>query len=80
MNTTLRNILIRHWGLGILIGSSACLGACHHHDDDRPRAVIVDDRGYRHEGYRDEHGWHGGYYDERHEFHDDPHEWHYEHH
>ena len=40
------------------------------------RVVIVDERGYRHEGYYDERrGWHGGWYDERHAFHEDAREW-----
>jgi hypothetical protein len=38
---------------------------------------IVDDHGYHHHGYYDDHhDWHGWYEDENHARHDDPHDWH----
>lgn len=60
-----------------------CVGGCVHHDhhDDRDheRVVIQDDHGFAHEGYRDESGWHGGYYDDQHQYHNDPMDWHGDH-
>ena len=42
-----------------------------------PFIDVVDDHGYRHHGYYDDHhDWHGGYDDEGHNHHDDPHDWH----
>jgi hypothetical protein len=73
----------RRWCLAAVTGV-LFVGACdhHHHDDRDDREVrreqirVVDDRGFRHEGYYDDrHDWHGGYYDEGRVFHDDPHEW-----
>jgi len=63
-----------------LIFGGLSLSACHHHDRDdvarRDRVEIVDERGFRHQGYRDERGyWHGGWYDERREYHNDPDDW-----
>jgi hypothetical protein len=37
---------------------------------------IVDENGYHHHGYWDDHhAWHGGYYDAHHAYHDDPPDW-----
>ncbi len=44
-----------------------------------PPVVEVDEFGYRHEGYYDDHRrWHGGYYDERHVRHEDAGDWHHD--
>jgi len=75
--------LSRCFLLTALIAAPAFLAACshHRHDYDRDsRVVVVDDRGYRHEGYDDERGeWHGGYYDERNGYHEDERDWHRHH-
>jgi hypothetical protein len=59
--------------------SILALGGCvhHHHEDHGPvRVAVVDEHGYHHEGYRDDNGWHGGYYDEQHQYHPDTSDWH----
>lgn len=54
------------------------VGCGHGHYHREPDSVVLlDDQGFRHEGYYDEeHHWHGGYYDQRHEFHADARDWH----
>lgn len=79
--TILKNVsagLLRHWWAPALVAAATCAGACHHHHDydNRDRVVVVDEHGYRHEGYYgpDRH-WHGGWYDEHSAYHDDPYDW-----
>ena len=76
-----RNILpIRFWLPALSLGTLLLAGCSHghHHEEDAPQSVVLmDEQGYRHEGYYDRsHNWHGGYYDERHEYHSDAHDWH----
>lgn len=62
--------------LPLVAGGVFAAGCVHHHHDDEGHVVLVDEHGYRHEGYYDrDHHWHGGWYDEHHAFHDDPHDW-----
>ena len=43
---------------------------------DHPHHEWVDEHGYHHEGYYDDHhAWHGGYVDEQGMHHDDPPDW-----
>ncbi|HZL34693.1 MAG TPA: hypothetical protein VFC78_05235, partial [Tepidisphaeraceae bacterium] len=60
------------------VGTLLLAGCGHEHHQDQPQSVVLmDDSGFRHEGYYDQsHGWHGGYYDERHAYHPDAHDWH----
>ena len=63
--------------LPLVAGSAVTIGCAHHHHDE-DQVVVVDEHGYRHEGYYDrDHNWHGGWYDEHHGYHEDPHEWHH---
>ena len=80
---TMRGIALNHWRMAAIglsgIGAVGCVHHHHHDYDDRRGVVIVDERGYRHEGYYDDRRrWHGGYYDDRREFHEDAPEWRYE--
>ncbi|HEY2585092.1 MAG TPA: hypothetical protein VGI81_04940 [Tepidisphaeraceae bacterium] len=63
--------------LPLFAAGAVTIGCAHHHHDD-DHVVVVDEHGYRHEGYYDaDHHWHGGWYDEHHGDHDDPHDWHH---
>ncbi len=60
---------------GVMISVSACE---HHHHWEENHVAVVDEHGWRHEGYYDaDKHWHGGYYDEKHEFHNDAADWHH---
>lgn len=62
-----------------MLAAPMFLGACeeeHHHHHDEDRTVVVDEHGWRHEGYYDEgRRWHGGYADDRGIRHEDPDDW-----
>lgn len=79
MKTTPHTVLSSSLTLSALLVGSMFLGACawhHHHDNDR--TVVVDEHGWRHEGFYDENRhWHGGYVDDRGEHHVDPEDWHH---
>lgn len=49
-----RVALAGSWAALMLTGAIFCEGCGHHHhDEDRDRAVVVDEHGWRHEGYYD---------------------------
>ena len=57
------------------ISSAGCVYH-HHHHRDYDEVVIVDDYGFPHHGYYDEHRWwHGGYYDRDRRYHEDARDW-----
>lgn len=65
--------LIAYAWVPALVMGGMSVGCVHHH---HPTEVVVDEHGYRHEGYYDaDHHWHGGWYDEHNGFHDDPYDW-----
>jgi hypothetical protein len=80
MKTNPYTVLLGSMRLSAALAGSMFLGACdwHHHHHDEDRTVIVDEHGWRHEGFYDEnHAWHGGYVDDHGEHHDDPADWHH---
>lgn len=69
-----RVALVAYWWMPALVVGGMSLGACVHHHDDG--VVVVDEHGFRHEGYYDaDRHWHGGWRDEHNVYHEDPYDW-----
>ena len=79
-HTARKTVAVGTWLAAALLAGTYTVGCIHHHHhdyDDYDRVVIVDDRGWHHEGYYDrDRYWHGGYYDEHRGYHEDARDWH----
>ena len=75
---SIRALLLKAWWAPAVIMAGSYLVGCAHHHHEGEHVTVLDDRGYRHEGFYDEnHRWHGGYDDDQHVHHDDPDDWHH---
>jgi len=76
MKTTPHTVLFTSLKLSAVLVGFMLLNACYWHHPHEDRTVIVDEHGWRHEGFYDEHhAWHGGYVDDHGLRHDDPEDW-----